>query len=372
MNNKYFIKQNPFLSKLYRTPYLLLSLILILCICNLTILYSAGDCNLQPWCYRQSIFFAIFFPIMILISLIDLRTIFSFSYLFYIFVLFLLIAVELFGYKAMGAKRWIHLGFFRMQPAELAKITMVMMLAKYFNSLKSFEIEQLKMLIAPALAVLIPTTLIIKQPDLGTGLVVLFVSAIIFFVSGVRKWKFLLALFSALTASPIIWNFLHDYQKKRILTFLSPENDRLGDGYNIMQSKIAIGSGGFLGKGFCMGTQSKLNFLPEHQTDFIFSALVEEFGFLGGFGLCTLYMAIIYLSIMIAINTKNTYSKLLVIGIISIFFFHIFINIGMVMGMLPAVGIPLPLMSYGGTMVGSMLIGFGLIINVHIHNNTKL
>ena len=355
-----------------KIPLFFILLILSLIIFNLIILYSVAGCNFYPWCYKQMIFFFLFIPIMGFIILLDLRLIFSYSYIFYFLILLLLIYVEFFGYKAMGAKRWINLFITKIQPSELAKISLVMMLARYFNSLLLTEIFQIKMLIPPILSVLIFAFLIIKQPDLGTGILLILVAITMFFMAGVKSWKFLLGLITSLLSIPIIWKYLHQYQKKRILTFLYPENDILGDGYNIMQSKIAIGSGGFLGKGICSGTQSQLNFLPEYQTDFIFSAIIEEFGFLGGFTLCSLYSSIIAISIYIALNTKNHYSKLLVIGIISIFSFHVFINIGMVMGIFPIVGIPLPLMSYGRTIMGSMLIGFALIINVHINNNIKL
>jgi rod shape determining protein RodA len=292
--------------------------------------------------------------------------------MFYFLILFLLIAVEIFGYKAMGAKRWINLGVVRIQPGELAKIAVVLMIARYFHLVRFSEIGKIFNILPPVVGVFVPALLIIKQPDLGTGMVILFVSALTLFAAGVRTWKFIFAICSAAISAPIVWNFLHDYQKKRILTFLDPESDPLGASYNIIQSKIAIGSGGFWGKGFGLGTQTKLNFLPEHQTDFIFATLAEELGFIGSVGLCTLYFVIIYLCLSIAVNARSTYSKLLVTGLVSIFFFHIFINIGMVMGMLPVVGIPLPLMSYGGTMMGSILIGFGLIMNVHVHHNMNL
>jgi rod shape determining protein RodA len=363
MNNLY---------KLQKIPYGLVALIFLSCCYNFIILYSASNCSFYPWCYKQMVFFCIFFPLMILIATIDLRFIFSTSYLFYFLVLFLLLLVELFGYKAMGAKRWINLGILRIQPAELAKLAIVMMIARYFHFIRFSELGRILNIILPVIGILIPALLIIKQPDLGTGMVIIFVSMVTLFAAGVRVWKFIFAFCLSAVSAPIIWNFLHDYQKKRILTFLDPESDPLGASYNIIQSKIAIGSGGFWGKGFGLGTQTKLNFLPEHQTDFIFATLAEEFGFLGGMSLCALYFVIIYLCLSIAVNARSTYSRLLVTGIISIFFFHIFINIGMVMGLLPVVGIPLPLMSYGGTMMGSILIGFGLIMNVHVHHKMNL
>jgi rod shape determining protein RodA len=366
------MNNSQFFVKLEKVPYSLVFLIFILCCYNFAVLYSASNCSFYPWCYKQMIFFAIFFPLMIVTATLDLRFIFSISYVIYFVVLFLLITVEIFGYKAMGAKRWVNLGLIRIQPAELAKIAVVLMLAKHFHSVRFSDLGKVANLIAPVVGILIPVILIIKQPDLGTGMVILFVSAVTLFAAGVRIWKFIVVILSSLLSAPIIWNFMHDYQKRRILTFLDPESDPLGASYNIIQSKIAIGSGGFWGKGFGLGTQTKLNFLPEHQTDFIFSTLAEELGFIGGFTLCLLYFIIIYLCLSIAVNARSSFSKLLVTGLISIFFFHIFINIAMVMGMLPVVGIPLPLMSYGGTMMGSILIGFGLIMNVHVNHNMNL
>jgi rod shape determining protein RodA len=284
----------------------------------------------------------------------------------------MLVLVHLLGHTAMGAKRWFSLGFIKIQPSEPAKIAIILMLARYFHALSLKEIGQIKYVIPAVIAVLIPVGLIVKQPDLGTGLITLTVSGIIFFIAGIRLWKFVVVIITAGVSMPIIWNFLYDYQKKRILMFLEPESDRLGAGYNIIQSKIAIGSGGFFGKGLFNGTQSQLEFLPEHQTDFIFSTLAEEMGFVGSFILLLLYFFITYLSLSIALGCKSTFGRLVVVGITSLFFFHVFINIGMVMGLLPAVGIPLPFMSYGGTMMGSMLIGFGLIFNVHVHQRVKI
>ena len=214
--------------------------------------------------------------------------------------------------------------------------------------------------------------MIIKQPDLGTGMIILIIASFIFFAAGVGIKKFLIVFAGLCAFMPILWAFLREYQKKRILVFLNPELDPLGSGYNIVQSKISIGSGGLFGKGIGSGTQSQLHFLPEHQTDFIFASLSEDFGFLGGIILLTLYSLIIYVSIGIAINSKSVFGKLLAIGVISMFFSHIFINIGMVMGLVPVVGVPLPLISYGGTMMGSMLGGFALVMNVHINQSVVI
>jgi rod shape determining protein RodA len=359
-------------NKLTRLPLTLILLISIICIYGFCVLYSAGGMDIYPFAYKQIIKFCIFLPCSILIALIDLKLIFRFSYFIYFTILILLVAVDLFGSSAMGAKRWINLGFASLQPAELAKIAIVLMLAKFFHSLKSEDLAKAHKILPAIIAVIIPIILIIKQPDLGTGIITLIVTFVIFFTAGVSIKQFLVVGFIITICLPIIWSLMYDYQRTRILVFLDPERDPLGSGYNIIQSKIAIGSGGFFGKGLGNGTQSQLDFLPEHQTDFIFSCLAEEFGFAGGLLLVILYSLVLVLNLLITINCKTLFAKLTVIGITTIFFSHIFINISMVMGLLPAVGVPLPFMSYGGTMMASMLVGFGLIMNIAIHQHENL
>lgn len=353
-------------------PKTLVILIIINCLYGFVILYSAGYNHLDQWAFKQIINFLIFFPVMIFIAYMDLKVIFKYSYIFYFVVLSMLLLVELFGHSAMGAKRWLNIGGIRLQPSEPAKIAIVLCLARYFHSLKAEYIGKVRYLIPAIIAVIIPSILIIKQPDLGTGMVLLGISGMIFFVSGVRLWKFVALISASLISLPFIWSKLHDYQKKRIEVFLNPDQDPLGSGYNIIQSKIAIGSGGLFGKGLGQGTQSHLSFLPEHQTDFIFGCLAEDLGFIGTAVLIILYAVIIYMSLSIAINAKNVFGKIVATGVTSIFFCHVCINIGMVSGLLPVVGIPLPLISYGGTMMASILIGFGLILNIHVNQYSKL
>ncbi len=355
--------------KLRMLPLNILSLVTLISMFGILILYSAAGGNWNPWAYKQLCTFLMFLPISIIIALIDLRIIFRYAFIPYILVMVLLILVEAFGITAMGGKRWIEIGSIRLQPAELAKIAIVLFLAKYFHQLPKNDIDKTKSLIIPLIAIFIPIALVIKQPDLGTGLLTLMVSAVVFFAFGVSIWKFLVVGISALAIMPLVWSFLYDYQKKRVMVFLNPELDPLDSGYNIIQSKIAIGSGGFWGKGIAMGTQSLLSFLPEHQTDFIFATLTENLGFVGGFILLVLYFLLLISSLAIAINARSVFGKLIAVGIAGIFFFHAFINISMVMGMAPVVGIPLPLISYGGTMMASMLCGFGLIMNIHINKH---
>lgn len=355
--------------KISKLNFPLLLIVLITTLYGLFILYSAGGSSLHPWVSKQLIHILLCLPPIIFLTFVDLRIIYKFSYLIYFVILALLVFVELKGYTAMGATRWINIGSFRFQPSEPAKLALVFMLAKYFQNISEEQTNNLFYLILPIFGTLIPAFLIIKQPDLGTGIILLSVAITVFFAAGVSIWKFVILGISVLGSMPIIWQFLKAYQKKRIMVFLNPEYDPKGAGYNIIQSKIAIGSGKIFGKGLGSGTQSHLRFLPEHQTDFIFASLCEEFGFVGGTLLLILYGLIIYISIAVAINTKNIYGKLLVIGIVSIFFSHALINISMVMGLMPAVGVPLPLISYGGTMIVSMLSGFAIIMNVHINKN---
>lgn len=359
-------------NKLLRLPFSLISVVTLISCFGFIVLWSAAGGNINPWAKKQIINFSIFLPIAVIIALTDIKLIFKFSYLFYFIILLLLIGVELFGTTAMGGKRWINLGFTRLQPSEPAKIALVMMLARYLHSIKYNDMLKTRRILLAISGVVIFVALIIKQPDLGTGIIALAVSIMIFFVAGIQIWKFALSGLVVLASLPIIWNMLYDYQRRRVLVFLDAERDPLGAGYNIIQSKIAIGSGGLFGKGLAQGTQSHLDFLPEHQTDFIFSTLAEEFGFLGCLGLLIMYMLIFFIGIIISINSKSVFGKLLVIGTLSILFSHVFINIAMVMGLLPAVGVPLPFISYGGTMMMSMLVGIGLIMNVAVHHNTNL
>ncbi len=361
-----------YLEQLQKLPITLILLISLICCIGFIVLYSAANSNLQPWAYKQIINFCIFLPLAIIIALIDLRIIFRLSYIFYFCVLALLVAVELFGSTAMGGKRWIDIGIVKLQPSEPIKIAVVLMLAKYFHSLTIDDLTKFHKVIIPIIGVLIPAFLIIREPDLGTGMIVLIVSAIIFFAAGFRIKYFIILGLAALISLPIAWNMMYDYQKKRVMVFLNPEHDPLGASYNIIQSKIAIGSGSLFGRGLNQGSQSHLDFLPEHQTDFIFATFAEEFGFIGGMFLLILYFALITISLLIAANCREIFSKLMVIGITSILFSHVFINIAMVMGLLPVVGVPLPFISYGGTMIASMLIGFGLVMNAQVHGHTTL
>lgn len=360
-----------YLNKLSRIPLTLLLLITLVACFGFILMYSAAQGNFYPWAFRQVIYFSTFMPVMIIISIIDLRFWYKSAYLCYYIALALLLSVHLLGYTAMGATRWINLGIIKLQPSELMKICIIFALARYFHDLSNTKLSLYKLLI-PAIMIIIPAFLIIKQPDLGTGMILLMLGITIFFVSGVEKWFFIVGLISSAVAVPLIWQFLYEYQKNRILTFIDPNRDPLGGGYNIIQSKIAIGSGGLTGKGFIQGSQSQLQFLPEHQTDFIFTMISEEWGFAGAGLVLIIFSIIILYCYIIALNAKSIFGRILALGVATMFFLHIFINIAMVMGLLPAVGVPLPLLSYGGTMMATILIGFGLVMNVHVHNRHNI
>ena len=339
---------------------------------GIAMLYSAANGAWQPWAAKQAIRFVVAAAIMVGAALVDLRTWLRISYWFYGVVMALLIAVEIKGAVGMGAQRWIDLGLIQIQPSEMMKIAAVLALARYFNGLSVEEIGRPLRLVVPALIVLVPAVLVLKQPDLGTALMLVLCAFAMFFLAGVRVWQFALVLAGGVGAVPVAWRFLRDYQKNRIYTFLDPENDPLGAGYHSLQSKIAIGSGGWSGKGFLMGTQSHLNFLPERQTDFIFTMLAEEWGFMGGLVLLGLYLLMFAYGFAIAIRSKSHFGRLLALGITTNLFLYVFINTAMVMGLIPVVGVPLPLISYGGTAMLTVMFGFGLLMSVYIHRDVRI
>ena len=351
--------------------FLVLLISLVACV-GFAMLYSAADGNMRPWAERQIVRFGIALVVMIIVATINIRIWLRYAYALYFLALGLLIAVEVAGYVGMGAQRWISLGFVNVQPSELMKIFLVLALARYFNASAIEDIGRISRLIVPIALILAPTMLIVRQPDLGTGIMVAMSGGAVMFLAGVRMWKFIVVGVSALAAAPVAWQFLHDYQKKRVLTFLNPETDPLGSGYHIIQSKIALGSGGLMGKGFMLGPQSHLHFLPEMQTDFIFTMLAEEFGLVGGLVLIFLYALIVTYGIIIAVKARNQFGRLVAGGITTTFFFYVFINIAMVTGLIPVVGVPLPLVSYGGTVMLTLMIGFGLVIGVGVHRDVPV
>ncbi len=355
--------------KLAEMNWGLVALLTLISSIGFVMLYSAGNGSFHPWALRQMLRFAMGISILIALALVDIRFWLRYAYVIYGVALFLLVVVEIAGDIGMGAQRWINLGIINLQPAEVMKIALIIVLARYFHSLPEEAEGKLRYLLWPALLALAPAALVMRQPDLGTALMLLMVTGAIFLMAGVRLWKFAVAIGGVLAAIPVAWHFLRDYQKNRILTFLDPESDPLGAGYHIMQSKIALGSGGVFGKGFLQGSQAHLNFLPEKQTDFIFTMLAEEFGLTGGLALLALYGLVLVYGFSIAIRAQSHFGRLLALGMTATFFLYVFINIAMVMGLVPVVGVPLPLISYGGTSMLTLLIGFGILIGVNVHRD---
>jgi rod shape determining protein RodA len=337
-------------------------------------LYSIAGGNLDTWARPQMERFGVGMVLMFIVAMIPIWFWRSMSGVAYLVAFVLLLFVEFFGAVGMGAQRWIDLGFIRLQPSEMMKFTLVMLLAVYYDWLDPKLVSRPLYVLIPVLMIVAPTVLVLMQPNLGTSLMLLLAGATVMFVAGVSLWYFgavlalgVAAVVGVFTLRGTPWQFLHDYQYRRIDTFLDPAADPLGAGYNIIQAKIALGSGGWSGKGFMQGTQSRLNFLPEKHTDFIFTTLAEEFGFIGAFSLLALYALIIGFCLVAAFQNRDRFSSLLIIGVAANFFFYIAVNLSMVMGMAPVVGVPLPLLSYGGSAMMVLLVGFGLVQSAHVH-----
>ena len=337
-------------------------------------LFSVAGGSLEPWAKIQMIRFSFGFLLMLIIAFVPIWFWRNISGLAYIVSIVLLVVVEFYGVAGMGAVRWIDLGFMRLQPSEIVKVTVVMFLASYYDWLPKNKVSRPLWIFLPLIIIILPVLMVLRQPDLGTGLLILIGGLTILFVAGVSWIYFLLSglgiftfVFSIFYFRGTEFQILKDYQYRRIDTFLDPANDPLGAGYHITQSKIALGSGGFSGRGFMQGTQSRLNFLPEKHTDFIFTTLAEEFGFVGGFTLLGLYFLMIIFCGIVALGCKDRYSGLIVSGLNMTFFLYFAVNMAMVMGMAPVVGVPLPLVSYGGSAMFVIMIAFGLIQSAEIH-----
>ncbi|WP_305910117.1 rod shape-determining protein RodA [Methylomarinum sp. Ch1-1] len=338
--------------------------LLLICALSFLVLYSAG--GQEPAILtRQAARMGIAFAFMTVLAHVNPYQFKRHSALLFVIGVLLLIAVLVMGEIGKGAQRWLDLGFFRFQPSEMIKITTPMVIAWY---LSEFPLPpKRKQLIFSGVLILIPTLLIAKQPDLGTSILVASSGAAVLFFAGL-SWRFMLSTVVALAAlTPVLWHFMRDYQRGRVLTLLNPEADPMGRGYHIIQSKIAIGSGGLHGKGWLGSTQAKLDFLPESSTDFIFAVFAEEFGLSGCLGLLILYLLIISRCLYIAVQAQDTYSRLLAGSLTFTFFVYVFVNIGMVIGILPVVGVPLPLISYGGTSMVTLMAGFGILMSIHTH-----
>ena len=339
---------------------------------GVAMLYSAGGGDMQPWASRQLVRLVMGLLALFVIALIDIRFWLRYAYLIYAAALLMLGAVEVMGAIGMGAQRWIRIGSFQLQPSEIMKVALVLALARYFHRMNIEDIGRPTYLLIPLFLVLAPVALVIKQPDLGTAVMLLLGGGAMFFLAGARLWKFGAILVAGIASIPIGWNFLHEYQRRRILTFLNPESDPLGSGYHILQSQIAFGSGSIFGKGYLQGTQSHLNFLPERHTDFIYTMLAEEFGLVGGLLVLVLYAMLMVYGFAIAVHSRNHFGRLVAMGVTTTILLYVFVNTAMVMGLIPVVGVPLPLISYGGTAMLTVLGGCGLLMNIYIHRDIRI
>ena len=362
-----------FSEKLSRFSLVLFIPMCVVLLFSVIVLFSAGGGSWTPFALSQLLKIMFGMAIFFIVSFSNIKTWIKSAYFIYAIVLFLIILVTFIGDVGMGAQRWLSLGFINIQPSEFIKIALVLALARYFAWQNSIELSQFKNYLIPILMLLVPFVLICAQPDLGTGISLALITLGMFYIVGANKKWFLIGGILALLAAPVIWyGGMHDYQRNRIITFINPELDAKGSGYQINQAKIAFGSGGIVGKGYLSGTQSQQSFLPEKQTDFIFTMLGEEFGFLGAFMLLMIYTFIVIMLFWAAKTCRNRFGQLICFGFMLNFFIYYFINISMVLGILPTVGVPLPLMSFGGSSLISLLFGFGLCQNAHIHKDQQL
>ncbi len=358
---------------LYLNWALILLVSTVACV-GFLMLYSVAGGSLRPWAAPQMVRFGLGIAVMMVVAMVPIWFWRNVSAVAYGLSILLLFFVELFGTVGMGAQRWIDLGFMRLQPSELTKITLVMLLAAYYDWLDVRKTSRPLYVLMPLVLILIPVFLTLRQPDLGTALLLMAGGGAVMFLAGVH-WAYFAVVIAAaggmvtavFASRGTPWQLLQDYQYRRIDTFLDPSSDPLGAGYHITQSQIALGSGGWTGRGFMQGTQSSLNFLPEKHTDFIFTTLAEEFGFVGGASLLGLYLLILLFCIWTAIQTKDRFASLVTLGVAVTFFLYFAINMAMVMGLAPVVGVPLPLVSYGGSAMLVLLTAFGLVQSAHIH-----
>ena len=358
-------------AKLEKLNFLFLFIIILLSIIGFFALYSAAGGDVNPWAKKQIIRFSISFIVLITIALMNIKIFYKHAYTIFLFCLLLLISVEIAGTFGLGARRWVHIFGISIQPSELVKVSIILALSKYYHDLKFNNIGYIRNLFIPLFIIFILFLLVLGQPDLGTSIMVALLGLAIMFVAGVRLWKFCLGLIISLIAMPVLWSNLQPYQQRRVLAFLNPESDPLGTGYHLIQSKIALGSGGSTGKGYLQGTQSYLDYLPEKQTDFIFTLIGEEFGFIGVMFLLILFLLIIILSYYISYRSNHVFGRILSVGIAINIFLYVFLNTSMVTGLIPVVGVPLPLISYGGTSMLSVMISFGLLMNVTVNSHVK-
>jgi rod shape determining protein RodA len=374
INERRLIRAEPsfgLTTKLFQISWLYVLLLCALAGVGYAALYSAAGGSADPYASRQAMRFAFGLVMMLCVAMVDIRFLARLAWPLYGVSVALLLLVLRIGHVGKGAQRWIDIAGVQLQPSELMKIALVMALAAWFHKATWERMGNPLFLIPPALAVLLPVALILKEPNLGTAVITGLVGASVFLAAGVRWWKILLVTIPIPFAMRVVYGYLHDYQRARIDTFLNPESDPLGAGYNIIQSKIALGSGGMWGKGFLQGTQGHLNFLPEKQTDFIFTMFAEEFGFVGCLALLGLLALIVFGAMAIALRCRHQFGRLVALGIATNFFLYVFVNVAMVTGIIPVGGVPLPLVSYGGSAMLTVMFGFGLLMSVYVHRDVE-
>jgi len=356
--------------------FLALNWLFVLCVCALAgvgyaALYSAAGGATEPYATSQLYRFFTALLLMLAIAMVDIRLIAKTSWAAYAAGIILLIVVMKFGHTGLGAKRWMTIAGVEIQPSELMKLFLILALASYFHRATHERIGNPLFLIPAVLVILLPVGLILKEPNLGTAVIVALIGAVVMLGAGVRWWKFALVIAIIGITLPMIYHHLHDYQRARIITFLNPGSDPLGAGYNIIQSKIALGSGGLEGQGYLHGTQNQLNFLPEKQTDFVFTIIAEEFGFLGSMAVLALLFSIVMIALYTALRSEHQFGRLVALGIGANFFLYCFVNLSMVMGLIPVGGVPLPLISYGGSALTAVMLGFGVLMSIHVHRDVE-
>ena len=367
----YYARSFGLLRKLLRINWLFVLACCTLAGIGYAALYSAAGGHGEPYATPQLIRFSASLIMMIAIALVDIRLIAKLAWPAYALGLVLLVVVWRFGHVGLGAKRWIEVGGLHVQPSELMKLFLALALAAWFQRASYERVGQVPFLIPPILAILVPAALILKEPNLGTAVITMSIGGTILLGAGVRWWKFVIVIVVVAIAAPFIYHHLHGYQKQRILTFLHPGRDPLGAGYNIIQSKIALGSGGFWGQGFLHGTQNQLNFLPEKQTDFVFTIIAEEFGFAGSLVLIGVLFSMIAMGFYTALRCQHMFGRLAALGIATNLFLYCFVNLAMVMGLIPVGGVPLPLVSYGGSALTAVMLGFGVLMSIHVHRDVE-
>jgi rod shape determining protein RodA len=368
MQNNFINTQQSIFQKLKNLDYMLLICILLLGLISAFSMYSTDGGEILFHSKSHISKFLIFFPMMVFLSLINIKFWYYISYIFYLVVLIFLIWASLYGIKASGSQRWINLYFINLQPSELMKIAIIACLAKYYHRIQLDKISTFQSILVALIILILPIMLVISQPDLGTSILIALSGLVVMWLAGLNIKYFAYSFIILLISMPFAISFLKPYQKLRILTFLNPDRDPLGAGYQIIQSKIAVGSGGLTGKGFLKGTQSYLEFLPEKHTDFIFTLFAEEYGFLGSLFLLLIYIIIIYRVIKIGLISRSYFSKLFCYGYGSAIFFYVTVNMSMVLGLLPIVGSPLPIMSYGGSSMLATMIGFAIVMSAKINH----